>query len=194
MRSRPADQPALLIGIQRAPPATPPTSLTDWHSPCFLIRVCLANPAGEQPLVQIHLVHFYCPTSLLCLTPRLEPLGLASREVCGCLRVERANSALLDSLTLGVWGISQMSVEQTILLPRMFTSLSLCWTICSTMVLRVLVWATLISLEMHRGSALFPEEVLQSTWVLSGPRVSCQHRGPGHAPPPTAISHLLQRR
>ena len=69
LRSRPADQPALLIGIQRAPPATPPTSLTDWHSPCFLIRVCLANPAGEQPLVQIHLVLFYCLTSLPCLAP-----------------------------------------------------------------------------------------------------------------------------
>ena len=62
------------------------------------------------------------------------------------------------------------------------------------MVLRVLVWATLNSLETHWGSALFPEKVLQSTWVWSGPPVSCQHGGPGHAPPPTAISHLLQRR
>ena len=75
----------------------------------------LGQPAGEQPVVQIHLVHFPLPYLFALPCPCLEPLGLALViALCwsACLLRERANPALLASLTQGVWGISQISWSQ----------------------------------------------------------------------------------
>ena len=103
---------SLASAAPRQPPRQP--SFTDWHLPCLLLRGCWASPAGEQPVVQIHLVHFPLPYLFALPCPCLEPLGLALVVALWwsvCLLMERANSALLASLTKGVWGISQMSLE-----------------------------------------------------------------------------------
>ena len=146
----------------------------------------LGQPAGEQPVVQIHLVHFPLPSLSALPCPCLEPLGLALViALCwsACPFMERANPALLASLILVCGEFHKSAGAKTILgtlwLPRVFSSLSLSWTIVEQMVLR--------SLKTHWCRALFAEESsLHAPGFVPGRRCLVNTAGPNmphHQPP-----------
>ena len=78
----------------------------------------LGQPAGEQPVVQIHLVHFPLPSLSALPCPCLEPLGLAlviALCLSACPFMERANPALLASLILVCGEFHKSAGAKTIL-------------------------------------------------------------------------------